>query len=230
LCTAALAVTAAAAAVSASDSCALWRGTALMSASARVRACTTPRMKNFMAYEDSTVFPGTALNLVVGPNGAGKSTIVGAMVLGLGFPLKVRPCPARMRASRGRCPALRQPAQRLSASRACSGGDWRALCADDEPMPAVLLWPDYGSRAECRGLDPQRGGGGRARGGLEQAQRRKRAGDHKAPHDAINGHSYTRQSKPPSLFCMRTSLPSDLRLCVFAACPAPPPRARHNSG
>ena len=136
---------------------------------ARARACTMPRMKNFMAYEDSTVFPGTALNLVVGPNGAGKSTIVGAMVLGLGFPLKVCPCPPRMRAPRGRCPALRQHAQRLSASPACSGGDWRALCADDEPMPAVLLWADYGSRAECHGLDPQRGGGGRARGGLEQA-------------------------------------------------------------
>ncbi len=36
------------------------------------------------------MFPGTALNLVVGPNGAGKSTIVGAMVLGLGFPLKIK--------------------------------------------------------------------------------------------------------------------------------------------
>ena len=141
------------------------------------------------------------------------------MVLGLGFPLKVRPCPARMCASRGRCPALRQHAQMLSASRACSGGDWRALCADDEPMPAVLLWPDYGSRAECCGLDPQRGGGGRARGGLEQAQHRKGAGDHQAPHDAINGHSYTRQSKPPSLLCMRTSLPSDLRLCGVCCLP-----------
>ena len=50
-------------------------------------------MKNFLSYEDSTVFPGTRLNLVVGPNGAGKSTIVGAMVLGLGFPLKVCPAP-----------------------------------------------------------------------------------------------------------------------------------------
>jgi hypothetical protein len=115
--------------------------------------------------------------------------------------------------------ALRQHAQRLSARRACSGGDWRALCADDEPMPAVLLWSDYGSRAECRGLDPQRGGGGRARGGLEQAQHRKRAGDHQAPHDAINGHSHTRQSKPPSHLCMRTSLPSGLRPCCVYCLP-----------
>jgi hypothetical protein len=79
---------------------------------ARTRACTTPRMKNFMAYEDSTVFPGTALNLVVGPNGAGKSTIVGAMVLGLGFPLKVPPCPPRRRVARGRAAATRTKAER----------------------------------------------------------------------------------------------------------------------
>jgi hypothetical protein len=107
------------------------------------------------------VYPGTKLNLVVGPNGAGKSTIVGAMVLGLGFPLKVRPAPrppASVHAS-SLCFQLPVAQNGPSARRARCCDNVRAPCADDAPVSTVPSLLDYEPGHECRGLDQKRRGG-----------------------------------------------------------------------
>lgn len=44
---------------------------------------------NFQTYDDVTVHPGPALNMILGPNGTGKSTLASAMAIGLGFPPSV---------------------------------------------------------------------------------------------------------------------------------------------
>ena len=41
------------------------------------------RMRNFLTYDDCTVYPGAHLNLVLGANGTGKSSIVAALCLAL---------------------------------------------------------------------------------------------------------------------------------------------------
>ncbi|OMH86116.1 Structural maintenance of chromosomes protein 5 [Zancudomyces culisetae] len=41
-------------------------------------------VKNFLAYDNCELRPGSHLNMIIGPNGTGKSTIVCAIALGLG--------------------------------------------------------------------------------------------------------------------------------------------------
>jgi chromosome segregation ATPase len=39
---------------------------------------------NFLTYDECTITPGPAMNMIIGPNGTGKSTIVCAIAIGLG--------------------------------------------------------------------------------------------------------------------------------------------------
>lgn len=41
-------------------------------------------MRNFLTYDDCTVYPGPKLNMLIGPNGTGKSSLIAAIIVGVG--------------------------------------------------------------------------------------------------------------------------------------------------